>query len=33
MEGSSSKNKWKQLFVLIHESKKNDKKGADALLA
>lgn len=38
MEGSSSKNKWKQLFVLIHESKKNDKKGLtrcqpDALLA
>ena len=33
MEGSSSKNKRKQLFVPIHESKKNKKKGTEALLA
>ena len=33
MEGSSSKNKRKQLFVPIHESKENKKKGTEALLA
>ena len=33
MEGSFSKNKWKQLFVPIHKSKKNKKKGTEALLA
>ena len=27
MESSSSKNKWKQIFVPIHESKKKKKKG------
>ena len=33
MEGSSSKNKRKQLFVPIHESKKNKKKRTEMLLA
>ena len=33
MKGSSSKNKRKQLFVPTHESKKNKKKGTEALLA
>ena len=33
MEGSFSKNKWKQLLVPIHKSKKNKKKRTEALLA
>ena len=33
MEGSSSKNERKQLFLPIYESKKNNKKGTEALLA
>ena len=33
MEGSSSKNKREQLFVPIHDSKKNKKKRTEMLLA